>query len=340
MTTPLTIAELWVYPIKGCRGVSLEQAELTPTGLQYDRQWMIVDETGQFITQRELPQLAQIGVTGDTQALTLRADTAPAPCIVPLDRSGVERAVQVWRSQTIAIDQGDAVAAWLSQFLGQAVRLVRQSPEQIRPIDPRYAGADNLPVSFADGYPLLVTNTASLADLNERLAAKYGDRTHTIPMNRFRPNLVVASDAPFAEDDWSTLQIGTVQVALVKACDRCIVTTTDQQRGTRNPDQEPLKTLATFRKRPGQGIFVWRKWYSPAVGSPASGGWGAGGGLNVRMRRSPPLNLITLNAHILLLFIRTIGIKLQGTTGIEIAKGLCQIGHLINGRSQIPLAQG
>ncbi|MEM8640603.1 MAG: MOSC N-terminal beta barrel domain-containing protein [Cyanobacteria bacterium P01_G01_bin.54] len=255
MTTPLAVAELWVYPIKGCRGVSLEQAELTPTGLQYDRQWMIVNETGKFITQRELPQLAQIAVTWDTQALTLAVEDALAPCVVPLDYAGDEQAVQVWRSHTTAIDQGDAAAAWLSQCLGRSVRLVRQSPHYIRPINPEYAGADNVPVSFADGYPVLVTNTASLADLNERLAQKYGDRTHNIPMNRFRPNLVVASDAPFAEDDWSALQIGAVELALVKACDRCIVTTTDQQRGTRSPDQEPLKTLATFRTRRGQGIL-------------------------------------------------------------------------------------
>ncbi|MGB0564633.1 MAG: MOSC domain-containing protein [Spirulinaceae cyanobacterium] len=255
MTSPLTVAELWVYPIKGCRGVSLDQADLTPTGLHYDRQWMIVDPAGKFITQRELPQLAQIAVTWDEQTLTLTTENHSEPCRVSLDDTGREQPVQVWRSHTIALDQGDRVAAWLSDVLGRSVRLVRQSPEQIRAIDPRYAGAENLPVSFADGYPVLVTNTASLADLNERIARQYGDRTACVPMNRFRPNLVVSSDAPFAEDDWSALRIGAVQLALVKACDRCIVTTTDQQRGSRNPNQEPLKTLATFRKRPGQGIL-------------------------------------------------------------------------------------
>ncbi|NEO83364.1 MAG: MOSC domain-containing protein [Spirulina sp. SIO3F2] len=252
----MKIAELWVYPIKGCRGIALPQAIVMRTGLQYDRQWMIVDESGQFITQRQFPQLTQIVVTWDDQTLKLtHAVDSDNVCSIPLALEGTERAVQVWRSQTIALDQGDEVAAWLTAVIEHSVRLVRQSPQHLRPIDPAYAKADDVPVSFADGYPILVTNMASLDDLNTRLAQKYGDRSQCIPMNRFRPNVVVVGELPFAEDHWSGLKTGAVDLNLVKPCDRCIVTTTDQHHGTRHPQQEPLKTLATFRKRPRQGIL-------------------------------------------------------------------------------------
>lgn len=252
----MKIAELWVYPIKGCRGVALSRAEVLRTGLQYDRQWMIVDEAGQFLTQRQLPQLTQIIVTWDDQVLKLSQATEPDNyCLVPLEHDGTETAVQVWRSHTIALDQGDAVAAWLTAIIGQPVRLVRQSAQHLRPVNPTYAKADDVPVSFADGYPILVTNTASLAELNTRLAQNYGDRNQSVPMDRFRPNVVVAGEQPFAEDQWSALETAAVTLDLVKPCDRCIVTTTDQQQGTRHPHQEPLKTLSTFRKYPRQGIL-------------------------------------------------------------------------------------
>lgn len=252
------VSELWVYPIKSCRGISLPQAAVEPTGLERDRQWMIVEPDGKFITQRKFPQLTQIVVSWDETSLILaQASGEYPPCRVPLNLAGPEMAVQVWRSHTTALDQGDTVATWLTNFLDHPVRLVRQSPAHVRPVNPTYAGGDDVPVSFADGYPVLVTNTASLADLNARLGQTYGDgdRAPTLPMNRFRPNIVLEHDVAFAEDTWSRLQIGTVQLDLVKPCDRCVVTTTDQISGQRDRTQEPLKTLATFRNIPKQGIM-------------------------------------------------------------------------------------
>lgn len=250
----MQVAQLWVYPIKSCRGVALTAATVTPTGLERDRAYMIVDTEGKFLTQRQHPALAQLMVTWDEQALYL-TDTREAkahPCVVPFTQTGNLIPAQVWRSKTTAIDQGEDVADWLTERIGQPVRLVRQSPEHPRYANPKYARTTQAPVSFADGYPLLVTNTASLADLNARLAAK---GANPVPMERFRPNLVIESDVPFGEDDWPALQIGDVQLDLVKPCDRCIVTTTDQQTGDRDPAQEPLATLRTFRHQPRAGVL-------------------------------------------------------------------------------------
>ncbi len=156
--------------------------------------------------------------------------------------------VVVWDDRTIAIDQGDDAGCWFSEILGFPCRLVRQSPDEIRPVDPEYAGNSETPVSFADGYPILLANTASLADLNDRLAEK-------IPMARFRPNIVFESDEPFIEGTWKTIRVGDLTYSLVKPCSRCLVTTTDQETGERDPNMEPLKTLATFRRFGNEVMF-------------------------------------------------------------------------------------
>jgi len=250
----MKVTEVWIYPIKSCRGISLPEATVTPKGFAGDRELMWVDETGKFITQRQYPDLARVRVQleGEAIALTLDPETAE-PLRFESTLSGTELAVQVWRSRTIAIDQGDEAAAWLQAALGltENFRLVRQSPQYRRAVNPEYALEEDDSVSFADGYPFLLTNTASLADLNSRI----DNESQSVPMNRFRPNIVIESDRPFAEDGWRSLQIGEVVFELVKSCDRCIVTTTDQQTGARNPLREPLKTLSTFRQFGRQGIL-------------------------------------------------------------------------------------
>ncbi|HEY9867512.1 MAG TPA: MOSC domain-containing protein, partial [Candidatus Obscuribacterales bacterium] len=172
---------------------------------------------------------------------------------------GTPKNVQVWRDQTMAIDQGDDVANWLKNALKQDnqpnLRLVRQSPNFIRPVDPNYAVNPDNQVSFADGYPCLLTNTASLTELNRKLQETYPTASEEIPMNRFRPNLVIDTNQPFIEDQWKTILIGEIYFDLVKPCSRCIVTTTDQESGERNPLKEPLKTLATFRQQPRGVMF-------------------------------------------------------------------------------------
>jgi uncharacterized protein len=239
------VSDLYIYPIKSCRGIQLKQAEVTYKGLLWDREMMLVDAKGKFITQREYPQLATVAVTITENSLSLETNNNSLTFQPSL--SGAKIPVQVWRNQTIAIDQGDEIAQWFEKILNIPCRLVRQSPAYLRPANPQYAGNNHTPVSFADGYPILLTNTASLADLNQRLV-------EPVPMNRFRPNIVISSDQAFIESSWQKIAISEINYALVKPCSRCIITTTDQETGIRNPQREPLKTLTSFRSFP-EGIM-------------------------------------------------------------------------------------
>ncbi|HMA98802.1 MAG TPA: MOSC N-terminal beta barrel domain-containing protein [Wenzhouxiangella sp.] len=251
----MRVNELWIYPVKSCRGIAVERSEVTPKGLSGDRQWMIVDGNGQFLTQRTHPKMTQIAVTLEAEYLTL-ADCQGEldPISVPRFGTGSKRAVQVWKTQTLAVDEGDASADWLTAVLNTPCRLVRQSSEHPRPTNPSYAPGGV--VSFADGYPLLMTTTASLADLNRRIQAT-DPAASPVLMGQFRPNVVIDLDLDraFEEDHWRSLQMGDVTFDCVKPCDRCIVTTTNQTSGDRNSQKEPLKTLATFRRFNGKIYF-------------------------------------------------------------------------------------
>jgi uncharacterized protein len=240
MDTAPIVTELMIYPVKSCGGISLDSVEVEFQGLRGDRQWLIVDPTGQFLTQRQYPQLARVTPQLDDQHLSLTFDGGP-PLQLSRNAPGPLIPVTIWRNQVQAIDQGPAAAAWFSEILQTPCRLVRQSSDQPRPLNPKYALWDNQAVSFADGYPVLLTNTASLDLLSEKLGTP-------VPMNRFRPNLVVKTDLPFAEDHWQRLQIRDVPLVMAKPCERCIVITTDQNTGDRHPAQEPLRTLGTFRR--------------------------------------------------------------------------------------------
>ena len=256
----MNLVGLFIYPIKSCGKIALNQGEVTLKGLDCDREFMWVDESGQFVTQRTHPQLAKIRVQqlGELIELSVEDQNIKSFQLQPI-LTGISKPVQVWRDQTVAIDQGDEVANWLQNALKlndqSPFRLMRQSPDFIRPVDPNYAVNINNQVSFADGYPCLLTNTASLNELNRKLTEIYPISSQEIPMNRFRPNLVIDTDQPFIEDQWKVILIGEVYFDLVKPCSRCIVTTTDQNIGERNPLKEPLKTLATFRQQPGGIMF-------------------------------------------------------------------------------------
>jgi uncharacterized protein YcbX len=246
----MQVTGLYIYPIKSCRGIALEQAIVTAKGLLWDREFMLVDTQGNFLTQRQYPQLATVAVALLEQSLILTWE-AHSLILHPQDE-GNRSAVLIWRDRTWGIDQGDTVADWFSEILRQPCRLVRQAPEAIRPVDSRYAPNTSTPVSFADGYPLLLTGEGSLAELNRRLAEK---GSSAVPMDRFRPNLVVDSTTPFIEDEWQKIEVGGVKLAVVKPCSRCLVPTTDQKTGERNPEQEPLKTLQSFRRSPLGVLF-------------------------------------------------------------------------------------
>ncbi|NEO26749.1 MAG: hypothetical protein F6K03_07590, partial [Kamptonema sp. SIO4C4] len=180
----MQLTQIALYPIKSCRGFLLESAEVTLKGFKGDRELMIVNGDRKFITQRQYPQLALIEVKIADGNLTLASATGhPQPVTFPLREEGDRGEVEIWRDRTLAIDQGDKAAQWLQTFLETSdnVRLVRQSPQVIRPIDPEYATSPNQPVSFADGYPFLLTNTASLDELNRRINATYQNTDYAVP---------------------------------------------------------------------------------------------------------------------------------------------------------------
>lgn len=251
----MIVSELNIYPIKSCHGISKDQAEISQKGFLWDREFMLVNPAGKFFTQRQYPQLATVKVEIQDNQITLSSlDQSLDSITFSPTLIGKKIKVEIWRDRTVAIVQEDRVSQWFTTFLKTPCYLVRQSPDYIRPIDKNYAPSHNLSVSFADGFPFLITNTASLTELNRRLKETYNNEDQSVSMNRFRPNIVIQTEEPFIETKWKIIRIGEIQFSLVKPCTRCIITTTDQITGYRNPLQEPLKTLGTFRKST-QGIM-------------------------------------------------------------------------------------
>jgi MOSC domain-containing protein len=241
----LRLTALNIYPIKSTKGIALAESEVDGFGLRYDRRWMVVDGSGQFLSQRSHPRLAV--VVPSIERDKLRVDAPGMVTLeIPLDPSPtVTTGVTVWDDLCSASWVGENAAAWFSEFLGCECSLVHMAEDTVRPADPMFAPSASR-VSFADGFPFLLISEESLADLNRRLA-------EPLPMNRFRPNLVVAGGRPYDEDRWTQLEIGGIRLRVVKPCGRCVVTTTDQTTGERG--KEPLRTLATYRKRDGEVRF-------------------------------------------------------------------------------------
>jgi uncharacterized protein YcbX len=238
------IAGLFVYPVKGAAGVALDVAEVTQRGLAHDRRWMLVDRDGEAVTQREVPRLATLRAVPADGSLHL-ALGGEGELTVPIADEGPSVPAVVWGDRILAVAVDAAVDRALSDWLGLAVRLVRFPEAAIRPCDPDHAPPGSH-TGFADGFPLLVTSEGSLAALNAALAAP-------VPMSRFRPNLVLADVAAGAEDRCgSILTEGGLALDLVKSCDRCVVTTIDQDRGVAT-GKEPLATLARLRRNPRTG---------------------------------------------------------------------------------------
>jgi uncharacterized protein YcbX len=231
------IRELNVYPIKSGRAVPKEQARLAATGFEWDRHWMAASPEGVFMSQRTQPRLALVEPEIGADELTLRAPGQSA-LHVPLRPEGPTQSARVWKDNISALDHGDAAARWLTQAVGSPARLLRLSPVLDRHADADFAGTVSAPVSFADGFPLLVCNVASLEQLNARMP-------QPIPMERFRPNLVLEGLEPFEEDRIAELHFGDVILRLVKPCTRCVITSTDQRTGERSTN--PLPVLRAFR---------------------------------------------------------------------------------------------
>lgn len=242
----MKIRNLYYYPVKSLAGVATDKLELDRFGPAGDRRWMIVDDEGRFVTQRKYPALARITPQLSTDGLWL---AIPGQGRVEVRVTREERSVTVWRDQVdgALLAASDASEA-LSGFLGKAVSLVYMPEAVTRPAHHESLQAIH-PVSFADGFPFLVTSQASLDDLNRRLS-------WAADMRRFRPNVVVEGAArPWDEDHWQSAELGEVPVALAKPCSRCIMTTVDPDTGTRSVDGEPLRTLSRFRRTDGGVIF-------------------------------------------------------------------------------------
>ena len=248
---PAVVSRLLLYPIKGCRGISLSSADLAETGLAVgdigDREWVVVDEDGEFLSQRELPRMALIETRLYTSSLLLRAP-GMLSLDVPFASEGDVVRVRVWDDEIDAVTQGHIADRWFSEFLGRPARLMRFDPLARRLSKRRYTGATDAPYKFADGFALLVVSEASLANLNARLAAK-GEPA--VDIDRFRPNIVLDGVDAFEEDYARDLRIGDALVELVKPCVRCTVPSVDPARGEQG--FEPGDTLASYRRRPDAG---------------------------------------------------------------------------------------
>ncbi len=235
------LSGLYIYPVKSLRGVAVREAALDDHGLVGDRRFLVVDDTGRFLTQRVLPRMALIDTELGRTELILR-HPQHGSAAVGLDEAGPPATVQIWRDTVQAVDCGVEIAVWLSDFLRHPCRLVRMGADYRRPVKPSKAQPGDV-VTFADAYPLLALSEASLADLNDRLVLRAEE---PVPMNRFRPNVVIAGCPAFAEDTWPRVRIGTAVFRVAGPCARCIITTTDQATAIRY--KEPLRTLATYRR--------------------------------------------------------------------------------------------
>lgn len=252
----IQVTELHVYPVKSLRGITLQQAGLGGRGLGLDRQWMVTDETGRFVTQRQYPAMATIAVSLQGEALVLEHPAAGALAIDLAASDGPRIEVVVWRDRCPAIDQGGEAGAWLTRILAPEqsapqFRLMRFVDSHQRPVDPDILQGEPSAVAFADAYPYLVTSESSLAALNHELAS-CGARSVT--MDRFRPNIVVSGMPAFAEDRHERLVAvsGRYALGLRKPCQRCSITTTDQATGWIADRREPLATLMRMNPWPDQ----------------------------------------------------------------------------------------
>ena len=243
--TPITLTSLHAYPVKSCAGVTLPEAMLIETGLEFDRAWMLVDAEGEFLSQRELPRMALVTTDLRHSELVLRAP-GMLPLHLALDTVEQPTRVRVWNDEVAAYDMGELAAAWFSNFLRQPLRLVRFDPQQRRLSNRAWTGDIEAENAFSDGYPILVVSSASLAALNERLAAK---DVAPVTMARFRPNLVLDGLDAHGEDYLDEIVFdapeGPVRLKLVKPCPRCPIPNVDPATGI--PGTEPGDTLAGYR---------------------------------------------------------------------------------------------
>jgi uncharacterized protein YcbX len=241
----LQISELYIYPIKSLAGIAVKEATVSATGFEYDRRWMLVDENNRFISQREVPQLALLHVTIERTGLRVTHKIKRDSIAIPFTSSGIEVAVSIWDDTCTGEYVIKEIDDWFTAILGLKCRLVYMPDTSKRLVDQRYAPGNSI-TSFSDAYPFLIIGQASLDDLNSRLE-------EALPMNRFRPNIVFTGGKPYEEDLIAHFKIGEVNFYGVKLCDRCVITTIDQNSLSKG--KEPLKTLSEYRRKNNKILF-------------------------------------------------------------------------------------
>lgn len=241
------VSALFVYPIKSCGGVALDTARVEARGLQFDRRFMLVDGNGRFITQRQRPEMALLRTAIDRDELCVTRPDGDTLRMALQPSLAATARVRVWRSELLACVADKSVHDWFGDYLGGEVRLVYMADDQHRSVARQRATRPGDEVSFADGAPILLTSDGSLSALNERL-------DNAVTMRRFRPNIVVSVEEPFAEDRWKRIRIAATELEPAWPCARCTLITVDPDTGTPDPHGEPLRTLREFR-REGPGIM-------------------------------------------------------------------------------------
>lgn len=233
------VTEIWIYPIKSLGGIRVSTSSVMEKGLRHDRRWMLVDEGGNFLTQRVIPRMAlfKLHFNGHAIVVSHERDKLELPTELPV--RGETIPARIWNDTVAVVEAEKHYHEWFSSRLGIKCRLVGFPEHEPRLIDPAYRPAQEN-VSLADGYPLLVIGQSSLDDLNGRLE-------EPVPMNRFRPNIVFTGGDPYEEDSWRQFRIGANRFLGVKPCGRCVLTTVDQETGVAG--KEPLLTLSRYRRK-------------------------------------------------------------------------------------------
>lgn len=244
----ISLAAIYIYPIKSFPGLSLNKAIVEDEGIQYDRRWMLVDTKGMAITQRKNPELASFKISQQPDGFLI-TNPSEKSIMIPFDvLSTDEMEVQVWNDKMMAGLVGESFDSFFTESLGFQTHLVRVTPNMKRVVEPAYNQGNDI-VSFADGFPHLLISEESLADLNSRLE-------NPVDMSRFRPNLVVrGAVGGFEEDSWKKITIGEISFLIMKPCARCIMTTVDPSTAIKDKTGEPLKTLSQYRKKDGKVFF-------------------------------------------------------------------------------------
>ena len=239
------LSGLFIYPVKSLGGISLGESPVESRGLKHDRRWLVADENGVFLTQRQLPKMAAIGTQIGENELILSVKNEIFR--VPLQIDGPMVEIQIWNDAVSAMEIENGASDWLSEILGHRCRLVAMPDDSQRKVDANYAQNGEI-TSFSDGFPFLILGQSSLDDLNFRL-------DEPVPASRFRTNFLFSGGEAFAEDNWTRFRIGEVEFEILKPCSRCVITTIDQNSGEK-VGKEPLKTLSSYRAQAGKVYFA------------------------------------------------------------------------------------